>query len=82
MMLLIVLFWVFFALAIHPYITYPIVMLILSSVRARPVPANSHKPLVSIVIPAYNEEDTIERRIRNLLELDWPAPAAHAPRRG
>ncbi len=73
MMLLIVLFWVFFALAIHPYITYPIVMLILSSVRARPVPANSHKPLVSIVIPAYNEEDTIERRIRNLLELDWPA---------
>ena len=72
MVLLIVLFWVFFALAIHPYITYPIVILVLSSLRAQPTQENSKKPLVSVVVPAYNEEDTIERRVRNLLELDWP----------
>ncbi len=72
MVLLIVLFWVFFALALHPYITYPIVILVLSSLRAQPTQHNSNKPLISVVIPAYNEEDTIERRVRNLLDLDWP----------
>ena len=72
MVLLIVLFWVFFALAVHPYITYPIVILVLSSLRAQPTQENSKKPLVSVVVPAYNEQDTIERRVRNLLELDWP----------
>lgn len=72
MILLIVLFWVFFALALHPYITYPFVIMILSSLRARPQQEGSEKPLVSVVIPTYNEEETIERRIQNLLEMDWP----------
>ncbi len=73
MLVLIVLYWVFFALTIHPYITYPFVILILSSLRPEPVQKNEKKPLISIVVPAYNEEDTIEQRVRNLLALDWPA---------
>lgn len=73
MILLIVLFWVFFALALHPYITYPFVIMILSSLRPRPAQQARQKPLVTVVIPAYNEENDIERRVRNLLEMDWPA---------
>lgn len=72
MILLIVLFWVFFALALHPYITYPFVIMILSSLRPRPAQEARQKPLVTVVIPAYNEENGIERRVRNLLEMDWP----------
>lgn len=72
MILLIVLFWVFFALALHPYITYPFVIMILSSLRPRPAQQARQKPLVTVVIPAYNEENDIERRVRNLLEMDWP----------
>jgi biofilm PGA synthesis N-glycosyltransferase PgaC len=72
MILLIVLFWVFFALALHPYITYPFVIMILSSLRPRPAQEAHQKPLVTVVIPAYNEENGIERRVRNLLEMDWP----------
>ena len=29
-------------------------------------------PLVSILVPAYNEEKTIQRTLQSLIELDWP----------
>ena len=29
-------------------------------------------PFVSMIVPAYNEEKTIERTIRSLLNLDYP----------
>jgi cellulose synthase/poly-beta-1,6-N-acetylglucosamine synthase-like glycosyltransferase len=31
------------------------------------------EPLVTILVPAYNEEAVIENSIRSLLELDYPA---------
>ena len=33
---------------------------------------NENLPSVSILISAYNEESVIERKIQNLLELDYP----------
>ena len=30
-------------------------------------------PSVTVVVAAWNEEDVIERRLANLLELDYPA---------
>ena len=41
--------------------------------RRRRVQAREIEPSVSIVVAAHNESDVIERRIRNLLELDYPA---------
>ncbi len=32
----------------------------------------SYQPFVSILVPTYNEEKVIQRRIGNLLELDYP----------
>jgi cellulose synthase/poly-beta-1,6-N-acetylglucosamine synthase-like glycosyltransferase len=32
----------------------------------------SIEPTVTVIIPAYNEETVIERRLENLLELDYP----------
>ncbi len=40
--------------------------------RRRRVQAREIEPSVSIVVAAHNESDVIERRIRNLLELDYP----------
>src|SRR6185436_11897738 len=34
------------------------------------------KPPVTVIIAAYNEESVIERRLLNLLELDYPAERA------
>lgn len=74
---LIVLFWVFFALAIHPYVTYPLILSVWSRLARRPVKAeeweDSAKPIVSVVVPAFNEADNIAQRIDNLFELNWPA---------
>lgn len=32
----------------------------------------SYRPFVSIIIPTYNEEDTIRTKLDNLLEVDYP----------
>ncbi len=37
-------------------------------VRKQPI-----APFVSLLIPAYNEADVIERKIKNSLALDYPA---------
>ena len=39
----------------------------------RPVAAADILPSVSLIIPAYNEEDVIEAKLENALELDYPA---------
>jgi cellulose synthase/poly-beta-1,6-N-acetylglucosamine synthase-like glycosyltransferase len=33
----------------------------------------SYQPFVSIIVPTYNEENVIRKRIENLLELDYPS---------
>ena len=41
--------------------------------RPRPVAAADIVPTVSLIIPAYNEEDVIEAKLENALALDYPA---------
>ena len=49
-------------------------MLISAIERAgRPEPEQWHYPPLTVVIPAYNEEDTIERAIVSLLNSDYPS---------
>jgi cellulose synthase/poly-beta-1,6-N-acetylglucosamine synthase-like glycosyltransferase len=60
----------------YPYLGYPLVLYMLSSVFGRDVakgelPEGS-LPSVSLIISAYNEEDVIEAKLRNSLELDYP----------
>jgi cellulose synthase/poly-beta-1,6-N-acetylglucosamine synthase-like glycosyltransferase len=38
----------------------------------RPAPEPARWPRVSVLVPAYDEEQTIERALRSLLELDYP----------
>jgi hyaluronan synthase len=42
------------------------------SVFYRPSPFRAHEPSVAIVMPAFNEEEAIERSIRSLLSVDYP----------
>jgi len=71
-MWLVVLFWLFFALVIHPYVTYPILMLFWSILWPRPVQSKRICPCVTLVVAVFNEEDTIAERIENALSLDYP----------
>jgi cellulose synthase/poly-beta-1,6-N-acetylglucosamine synthase-like glycosyltransferase len=68
-----VLFWVSLALVVWTHLAYPVVAYALARVRAKPVQRDdSFWPTVAVVIAAHNEEMVIERRIQNLLELDYP----------
>jgi cellulose synthase/poly-beta-1,6-N-acetylglucosamine synthase-like glycosyltransferase len=76
-----VVFWVTTALLFYTYLAYHLILVV--AVRLKEVfgknPDTPQKdfgepdtPLVSIIIAAYQEEKTIQRRIENLLSLDYP----------
>lgn len=67
------LFWISVAAILYTYAGYPILVWLLSRLRAHEVQRADIAPRVSIVIACHNEQDKIERRIRNLLACDYPA---------
>src|SRR5579864_548112 len=82
-----VIFWVCLGLVIYPYIIYPVILFFvysltqvwrdlyyLSRSRSRRVatPLAAGLPAVSIIVPAYNEEKVLEKKIENIRSLDFP----------
>jgi cellulose synthase/poly-beta-1,6-N-acetylglucosamine synthase-like glycosyltransferase len=68
-------YWVLLFLIIHCYVLFPITLPFISELFKRKVNDSDtveDLPKVSILISAYNEEPVIERKIQNLLELDYP----------
>ncbi len=74
--LLSVLFWGAVLLIMHSYVIYPLSLIVLSIFRKRYVFRDSGRNSVnkiSILISAYQEEKTIEERVRGFLALDYPS---------
>src|SRR5687767_1582945 len=73
----VVVFWVCTALVWYAYVGYPLLIWFLARYfgrRAEAPAANADDlPSLSLLIAAYNEEDVIEERIQNALEMDYPA---------
>ena len=63
------------AIAAYAYLGYPALLKLLALVRARPPLARepAEWPLISITIPAYNEERAIAATLDALLAADYPA---------
>lgn len=58
--------------ALHPFVTYPLSLLVLRAVRRTPAArdvASDSAPTFAICMCAYNEERVIEEKLRNLLAL-------------
>ncbi|MEA2406355.1 MAG: hypothetical protein QOE69_474 [Thermoleophilaceae bacterium] len=66
-------FWGSAAALAWTHVGYPLAAAALARVRARPVRKGDVEPSVSVIVAAWNEEEVIERRLENLLELDYPA---------
>jgi cellulose synthase/poly-beta-1,6-N-acetylglucosamine synthase-like glycosyltransferase len=68
--------WTCLALILFSYAIYPLLIWCLSRWFARRVVPTEFEqkdwPSVSLLIAAYNEEDVIEERVRNALEMDYP----------
>lgn len=73
-MILEIIFWILVSLVIHTYLLYPALILILSSFTSKnaKVFTYNYQPKVSLIIPTHNNEDIIEEKIKNTLELDYP----------
>jgi cellulose synthase/poly-beta-1,6-N-acetylglucosamine synthase-like glycosyltransferase len=67
------LFWGSLGALAWTHVGYPLAVGALARVRERCVAKDaSWEPSVSVIVAAYNEEDVIERRLENLLALDYP----------
>lgn len=71
-MLVPIIFWSAVFLPVYAYLGYPLILLALGLVVRRRVQKRPVTPLVSLLIPAYNEADVIARKIENSLALDYP----------
>jgi cellulose synthase/poly-beta-1,6-N-acetylglucosamine synthase-like glycosyltransferase len=67
------LFWGSAAALAWTHVGYPVAAAALARARGRRVDAAAWEPTVTVIVPAYNEETVIERRIANLRALDYPA---------
>jgi poly-beta-1,6-N-acetyl-D-glucosamine synthase len=66
-------FWFSAAVLGYTYLGYPAWLWVRSRLRGRPVKSATSAPSVSIVMIVRNEAGSIERKLKNLLALDYPA---------
>jgi cellulose synthase/poly-beta-1,6-N-acetylglucosamine synthase-like glycosyltransferase len=68
------LFWSSLGALAWTHVGYPVAVGALARVRERRVAKDpGAEPTASVIVAAYNEESVIERRLDNLLALDYPA---------
>ena len=67
------LFWISATVVAYAYIGYPVVIYLWSRVRFRPWTQEPVLPHLSIVMAVRNEGECVEKKIENLLGLDYPA---------
>jgi poly-beta-1,6-N-acetyl-D-glucosamine synthase len=60
-------------LVLYTYLGYPAVVAAWHRLRPRELARLTELPRISLVVAAYNEEDAIAARVRNLRELDYPS---------
>lgn len=69
--MLIFLFWLSLAVLFYIYFGYPILVALLSAKRNFPV-GGGELPSVSILVPAFNERDSIVATLENKVQQDYP----------
>ena len=71
------LFWTSFAAVVYAYFGYPLALMVLKRLagpkKARVTDDSFYEPALSIIIPVHNEAAVIEEKLRNLMQLDYPA---------
>ncbi len=68
-----IVFWSLVFLSVYSYLLFPLSLPALTKIVRRPWTKKDIRPLVSVVISVYNEEQIIKEKIQNALALDYPA---------
>ena len=69
---MLILFWASTAAIAWVYFGYPALLRVGAFGRRAPHIRESIQPLISIIVPARNEESTIESKLNNLMASDYP----------
>jgi cellulose synthase/poly-beta-1,6-N-acetylglucosamine synthase-like glycosyltransferase len=65
-------YWVTLLILLYTWAGYPFWLVILSRLRPQKLKKKDICPSVTVLLTVYNEERVIEKRIKNLLEADYP----------
>ena len=72
-----ILFWIGLAILLYCYIGYGLLLFLINQVRRifrrRNELMEDNLPSVSLIVSAFNEAGIIEEKIRNCMEIDYPA---------
>lgn len=66
------LFILFLILVSSSYLGYPLILIVMGLFGEKKIYNASYEPTVSMLIAAYNEEENIEEKILNSLDLEYP----------
>jgi glycosyltransferase involved in cell wall biosynthesis len=69
-----IVFWVCVGLLVYAHVGYAVLLMLVARLRRRAAPAvePTALPTVSVIVPAYTEEEVIGPRVANLRALDYP----------
>jgi cellulose synthase/poly-beta-1,6-N-acetylglucosamine synthase-like glycosyltransferase len=67
-----IIFWIAVVAIAYTYAGYPLLLMLISAFRAKPVRRKEFTPAVTVIIAAYNEERDIAEKLENTLVLDYP----------
>jgi cellulose synthase/poly-beta-1,6-N-acetylglucosamine synthase-like glycosyltransferase len=68
-------FWLSFVVLAYVYVGYPLALALLTAFKKRVSASEPTSwPKVTLIISAFNEQEVIETKLRNTLELDYPKP--------
>lgn len=70
-------FWASFCFVFYVYFGYPAVLAVWAACCSKPVLRGDALPNLTLLVCAYNEDEIIEEKIRNSLEIDYPAEKLH-----
>jgi len=66
------LFLASFIILFYVFVGYPLLLAVLQKVAGRPVRKRPIEPNVTVILAVHNERQRIEKRLQNLLSLDYP----------
>lgn len=67
-----IIFWIAVIAIAYTYAGYPLLLIVVSKFRSKPVLRHEFTPSVTVIIAAYNEEQDLEQKLENTLALDYP----------
>lgn len=67
-----ILFYLSFLAVFYSYIGYPVLIYLFSRIFSKPEKYTEIFPHITVLIPAYNEEKYIAKKLDNTLEIDYP----------